>query len=50
MPKGTKGVIHLYQDYVIESAVLKKIFAELAQKHPSRKFMQIQATKCVEKF
>ena len=29
---------------------MKKIFAELAYKHPTRKFMQIKATKCIQNF
>jgi hypothetical protein len=34
----------------VESALLKAILIELAKKHPTRKFMMIQATKCVENF
>ena len=50
MPPGTMGIIHLYQDYIIESACLKEIMKVLAAKHPTRKWMQIQATKCVEDY
>lgn len=35
---------------VVESKLLKDILFALAHKHPSRKFMQIQATQCVENF
>lgn len=30
MPPGTMGIIHLYQDYITESAVLKEIMKVLA--------------------
>lgn len=35
---------------VPESAVLMKAFHVLAKRHPTRKFMQIRATKCVPNF
>jgi hypothetical protein len=38
------------QNSIIESALLKEILTNLAKKHPTRKFMMIQATKCVENF
>ena len=50
MPPDTLGIILMYQDYVIEAALLKEIFKVLASKHKTRKWMQIVATKCVENF
>ena len=35
---------------VIEAAKLREIMEHLAQKHPTRKFMKIVATKCVPNF
>jgi len=50
MPKDTLGVILMYQDYVVESNILKQILGLLSKKHNTRKFMQIRATVCVENF
>ena len=50
IPEGSKGVIHMYQDYVPESALLKAIWPELARRHPHVKWMQIQADKCAKGF
>mmetsp|Transcript_13932 Transcript_13932/g.23698 ORF Transcript_13932/g.23698 Transcript_13932/m.23698 type:complete len:227 (-) Transcript_13932:136-816(-) len=50
MPPDTLGVILMYQDYVLESRLLREILEALAQKHKTRKFMKIVATKCVENF
>ena len=41
IPVGSKGIIHMYQDYIPESALLKECFKELAKRHPQVKWMQI---------
>jgi hypothetical protein len=50
MPPDTLGLILMYQDHVIESRLLREILEKLAEKHSTRKFMKIVATKCVENF
>ena len=43
-------LIYNYNFSIPEAKLLKDFFAILAKKHPTRKFMQIVATKCVENF
>lgn len=47
-PKEVYVVLHLYQDYVMDSKVLDKIFENLAKKFILVKFMRIRATNCIE--
>jgi hypothetical protein len=43
-------IIFLFPFSIVEAKLLREIFAILAKKHPTRKFMTIVATSCVENF
>jgi hypothetical protein len=47
---GTWVVIHLHQEYIDDSNLLARAFAELAHAHPAVKCMQAKADACVEGF
>ena len=47
---GTWVVIHLHQDYIEDSNLLARAFADLARAHPAVKCMVSKADACVERF
>ena len=49
-PKGVYVVLHLYQDYIMDSKILDKIFDALAHRFVLVKFMRIRANECIEGF
>lgn len=49
-PQDVIVIIHLYQDHIPECRKLNEILAQLAKKHPTRKFIKIVANKCIENY
>ena len=49
-PKGVYVVVHLYQNYIMDSKVLDKIFDDLAHRFILVKFMRIKADECIDGF
>ena len=49
-PKGVYVVLHLYQDYIMDSKILDKILDSLAHRFILVKFMRIRANECIDNF
>lgn len=49
-PKGVYVVVHLYQNYIMDSKILDKILDELAHRFILVKFMRIKADECITGF
>ena len=49
-PKGVYVVLHLYQEYIMDSKILDKILDSLAHRFVLVKFMRIRASECIEGF
>ena len=49
-PKGVYVVVHLYQEYIMDSKILDKILDSLAHRFILVKFMRIKANECIEGF
>ena len=49
-PKGVYVVVHLYQEYIMDSKILDKILDSLAHRFVLVKFMRIKANECIEGF
>ena len=49
-PKDVYVVVHLYQNYIMDSKILDKILDELAHRFILVKFMRIKADECIDGF
>jgi hypothetical protein len=47
---GTYVLVLLFKDAMVESRVAEEVFAQLAKRHRTVKFMKIISTQCIENY